>query len=152
MGLWWMVIISLSSIDQILMMNFSFHLEWMIRDAYRNNLNYVTEELINPYRNLPLAIICGIPIVTLCYVLVNISYMVWFISFICISLTFLIWMFRLNCLLLHRERFHQKSVMSTEDILASDAVAVVSKNIFLFLRPSDLFGLYDVSRLGETKF
>ncbi|KAG9509467.1 b(0,+)-type amino acid transporter 1 [Fragariocoptes setiger] len=40
-----------------------------------NNLNYVTEELINPYRNLPLAIIYGIPIVTLCYVLVNISYL-----------------------------------------------------------------------------
>ncbi|KAH9529449.1 b(0,+)-type amino acid transporter 1, partial [Dermatophagoides farinae] len=58
-----------------------------------NNLNYVTEELINPYRNLPLAIICGIPIVTLCYVLVNISYM---------------------------------SVMSTEDILMSDAVAVAN--------------------------
>ena len=64
----------------------------------RNNLNYVTEELINPYRNLPLAIICGIPIVTLCYVLVNISYM---------------------------------SVMSTEDILMSDAVAVASI-IFFF--------------------
>lgn len=40
-----------------------------------NNLNYVTEELINPYRNLPLAIIYGIPIVTFCYVLVNISYL-----------------------------------------------------------------------------
>ncbi|KAI7697770.1 amino acid transporter -like protein, partial [Sarcoptes scabiei] len=63
-----------------------------------NNLNYVTEELINPYRNLPLAIICGIPIVTLCYVLVNISYM---------------------------------SVMSTEDILASDAVAVTWGNKIL---------------------
>lgn len=41
-----------------------------------NNLNYVTEELINPYRNLPLAIIYGIPIVTLCYLLVNLSYLV----------------------------------------------------------------------------
>ncbi|RWS26928.1 b(0:+)-type amino acid transporter 1-like protein [Leptotrombidium deliense] len=40
-----------------------------------NNLNYITEELMNPYRNLPLAIIYGIPVVTLCYVLVNISYM-----------------------------------------------------------------------------
>lgn len=58
-----------------------------------NNLNYVTEELINPYRNLPLAIIYGIPIVTLCYVLVNISYL---------------------------------TVMSPEEILTSDAVAVVS--------------------------
>ncbi|XP_027194573.2 b(0,+)-type amino acid transporter 1-like isoform X1 [Dermatophagoides pteronyssinus] len=63
-----------------------------------NNLNYVTEELINPYRNLPLAIICGIPIVTLCYVLVNISYM---------------------------------SVMSTEEILMSDAVAVTWGNQIL---------------------
>ncbi|XP_053213820.1 b(0,+)-type amino acid transporter 1-like [Panonychus citri] len=40
-----------------------------------NNLNYITEELINPYRNLPLAIIYGIPMVTLCYVMVNVSYM-----------------------------------------------------------------------------
>ncbi|CAG2168455.1 unnamed protein product [Oppiella nova] len=56
-----------------------------------NNLNYVTEELINPFRNLPLAIICGIPMVTICYVLVNISYM---------------------------------TVMTTDEILASDAVAV----------------------------
>ncbi|XP_074602018.1 L-type amino acid transporter sobremesa [Brevipalpus obovatus] len=40
-----------------------------------NNLNYITEELIDPYRNLPFAIIFGIPMVTLCYVLVNISYM-----------------------------------------------------------------------------
>lgn len=39
-----------------------------------NNLNYVTEELKNPYVNLPLAIAIGIPVVTLCYVLVNISY------------------------------------------------------------------------------
>ncbi|KAI1285240.1 amino acid transporter -like protein [Halotydeus destructor] len=56
-----------------------------------NNLNYVTEELINPYRNLPLAIIYGIPCVTLCYVLVNVSYM---------------------------------TVMSTDDLLSSDAVAL----------------------------
>eukprot|EP00057_Strongylocentrotus_purpuratus_P025154 XP_011679628.1 PREDICTED: b(0,+)-type amino acid transporter 1 isoform X2 [Strongylocentrotus purpuratus] len=39
-----------------------------------NQLNYVTEELINPYRNLPLAIIIGIPMVTVLYLLVNISY------------------------------------------------------------------------------
>ncbi|XP_067133364.1 b(0,+)-type amino acid transporter 1 isoform X5 [Centruroides vittatus] len=40
-----------------------------------NNLNYVTEELINPYVNLPRSIAIAIPLVTLCYVMVNISYM-----------------------------------------------------------------------------
>ncbi|ESO98442.1 hypothetical protein LOTGIDRAFT_159249 [Lottia gigantea] len=39
-----------------------------------NNLNFVTEELENPTRNLPLALGFGIPLTTICYLFVNIGY------------------------------------------------------------------------------
>lgn len=40
-----------------------------------NYLNFVTDELQNPYRNLPIAISVAMPIVTFFYVLANLSYL-----------------------------------------------------------------------------
>ncbi|XP_041797226.1 b(0,+)-type amino acid transporter 1-like [Chelmon rostratus] len=39
-----------------------------------SQLNFITEELKDPSRNLPLAILIAIPLVSVCYVMVNIAY------------------------------------------------------------------------------
>ncbi|EDO41594.1 predicted protein [Nematostella vectensis] len=56
------------------MVGFAFYNGLWAYDGW-NNLNYVTEELKNPYRDLPRSILFGIPLGTVCYVLVNIAYL-----------------------------------------------------------------------------
>ena len=60
-----------------------------------NFLNYVTEEVVEPRKNLPRAIYISIPLVTLVYTMTNIAYF---------------------------------SSMTPEELLASNAVAVVSSS------------------------
>ncbi|KAK2553180.1 b0 [Acropora cervicornis] len=60
--------------NRIGIIGFAFYNGLWAYDGW-NNLNYVTEELKNPRRDLPWSIMIGIPLVTVCYVLVNIAYL-----------------------------------------------------------------------------
>ena len=42
--------------------------------VFRENLNFMVEELRNPRKHLPLAIFISLPLVTTVYILTNISY------------------------------------------------------------------------------
>ena len=56
----------------------SYYLKYLILGMWSfdgwNQLNFVSEELVNPVKNFPIVICVGIPFVTLCYLLVNVAY------------------------------------------------------------------------------
>lgn len=56
-------------------MGFAFYGSLWAYDSW-NNLNFLTDEIQNPFRTLPLAIMIGIPSVTFCYVMMNVAYSV----------------------------------------------------------------------------
>ena len=62
-------------------------------------MNYITEELKDPYVNLPRAIVLGLSLVTCLYLAVNVAYL---------------------------------SVLSPDQLIHSDAVAVVFKFVYMF--------------------
>jgi amino acid transporter len=65
--------------------------------SYRNCLNFVVEELKDPFKNLPRAIGISMPIITLVYAMANVAYLI---------------------------------VLTPEELLSSNAVAVVLRYLF----------------------
>lgn len=75
-----------------------------------NYLNFMTEELRDPYKNLPRAIYISLPLVTAIYVLANMAYL---------------------------------AVLSRNEMLASNAIAVVRNQIFCTLIFTGFFQIFN---------
>ncbi|KAK3748507.1 hypothetical protein QZH41_008575 [Actinostola sp. cb2023] len=52
---------------------FAFYIGLWAYDGW-NSLNYCTEEMKNPARDMPRAIIIGVSLITICYLIVNVAY------------------------------------------------------------------------------